>query len=171
MSCSSEKITIKPVGHVKVKGEDPMNAEYFIEILEPYRKALKELDKFSHVIVFWWADQNDDEELRSSEQVLTCVPPYAEGAPETGIFATRSEFRPNPIAITIAQILGIDQKKGLVKVNGMDAFNGTPVVDLKAYFPISDRIRDCHIAPWLKDWPEWQEDGLQWWLEQGFFEE
>ena len=53
----------------------------------------------------------------------------------------------------------------------MDAFDGTPIIDLKAYFPICDRIRDCHIAPWLKEWPEWQEDGLAWWAEQGFFED
>ncbi|GAH33024.1 unnamed protein product [marine sediment metagenome] len=52
-----------------------------------------------------------------------------------------------------------DEKKGIVKVGGLDAFDGTPIIDLKSYFPISDRVRDCYIAPWLKDWPEWMEDG------------
>ncbi|GAH11618.1 unnamed protein product, partial [marine sediment metagenome] len=73
------------------------------------------------------------------------------------------EYRPNPIAITTTNILNVNQRKGEVKVGGLDAFNGTPIVDIKAYFPMCDRIRDCYIAPWLKDWPEWMEDGIEWW--------
>ena len=58
-----------------------------------------------------------------------------------------------------------------MKLEGIDAFPGTPIVDLKAYFPICDRVRDCYIAPWLKDWPMWLEDGIVWWEEQGFFDD
>ena len=58
-----------------------------------------------------------------------------------------------------------------IKNGGIDAFDGTPVIDLKAYFPICDRVRDCHVAPWLKNWPECLEDGIIWWQEQNFFEE
>jgi len=89
----------------------------------------------------------------------------------TGIFATRAEYRPNPIALTTCAIQDVDEENGIVKLNGIDAFSGTPIVDIKAYFPICDRVRDCYIAPWLKDWPEWMEDGAAWWEEQGFFEE
>ena len=165
-----KKINITPIGNVRVEGDDPMKAEFFLDINEQYRSGLKALDKFSHVIVFWWAHENDKDEIRNQE-IWSVVPPYGENPEETGIFATRAEYRPNPIAITTTNILEVDEANGIVKVGGLDAFNGTPLVDLKVYFPICDRIRDCHIAPWLKDWPEWMEDGIEWWAEQGFFDD
>ncbi|MFX0072512.1 MAG: tRNA (N6-threonylcarbamoyladenosine(37)-N6)-methyltransferase TrmO [Candidatus Hermodarchaeota archaeon] len=165
-----EEYKVKPIGYIRVEGEDPQNMEFFIDIFEQYRTALKQLDKFSHVMVFWWFHENDIDEVRN-QTIWTTVPPYGEETPETGIFATRSEFRPNPIAVTTTAVIEVNEKKGVVKIGGIEAFNGTPVVDLKAYFPISDRVRDCHIAPWLIDWPEWLEDGYTWWQEQGFFEE
>ncbi len=165
MSKSKKEFKLFPIGHVRRKGE-----ETFIEILEPYRPALKELDKFSHVIIFWWAHENDIDEIRNSTE-WQITPPYGEDAPVTGIFATRAEYRPNPIAITTTNILELNERKGILKVGGLDAFDDTPVVDIKAYFSICDRVRDCHIAPWLKDWPEWLEDGIVWWQEQGYFEE
>ena len=168
MDSSQKEFNLKPIGYVRIEGDDPMKAEYFIDILDAYRTALKELDKFSHIIVFWWADKNDNAEARS---LLETTPPYGEDSPSTGIFATRAEYRPNPIAITTVNIMKVDQKKGFVKIPYIDAFDGSPVVDLKAYFPICDRVRDVHIAPWLKDWPDWYEDGAAWWAEQGFFEE
>ncbi len=165
-----KEFKIKPIGYVRVESDNPIEARFYLDIKEQYRSALKELNKFSHVMVFWWAHNNDTEEIRNQKNWCT-TPPYGENAPETGIFATRAEYRPNPIALTTASIEKVDEKTGIVKVQGMDAFDGTPIVDLKAYFPICDRIRDCHIAPWLKDWPEWQEDGIVWWQEQSFFEE
>ncbi|MFX1427439.1 MAG: TrmO family methyltransferase [Promethearchaeota archaeon] len=165
-----EEYIIRPIGYVRVEGEDLMKAAFYLDIQEQFRSGLKQLDKFSHVMVFWWAHENDTPEIRNQEN-WSMIPPYGENTPETGLFASRGEYRPNPIALTTVPIMEVDEKKGIVKVAGMDAFNGTPVIDLKAYFPICDRIRDCHIAPWLKDWPEWQEDGLEWWAEQGFFDD
>ncbi len=161
---------LRPIGYVHVEGEDPYNADYFVNIDEPFREGLKELDKFSHVYVIWWAHKNDTEEMRNLES-WSIVPPYGENPPETGIFATRAEYRPNPIGITVSKILSVDVGAGIVRVAGLDTMDETPVVDLKAYYPISDRIRDCHIGPWLKGWPEWQEDGAAWWAEQSFFDE
>ncbi len=165
-----EEYKIKPIGYVRVEGDDPMTADYFLDIRKPYRSALKQLDKFSHLMVFWWAHENDKEEIRSQIKWAT-TPPYGEDTPETGIFATRAEYRPNPIALTTTDILEVNEKNGIVKIGGIDAFEGTPIIDLKAYFPICDRVRDCHIAPWLKEWPEWMEDGMAWWGEQGFFDD
>ena len=156
-------IKIFPIGYIKND-----NGQASINIEKKYIPALKELDKFSHVIVIWWA--NETEEMRNNLP-LTCEPPYGEEAPETGLFATRAEYRPNPIALTTCNIENVDMEKGIVKIGGIDAFDNTPVLDLKAYFPICDRVKNVHIAPWLKDWPDWVEDGLKWWQEQGFFEE
>jgi len=164
------ELRIKPIGYVRIEGNNPLEAEYFLDIKEQYRSALKQLDKFSHVMVFWWAHENDTEEIRDQTNWVT-VPPYGKDTPETGIFATRAEYRPNPIALTTCNILDVDIKNGIVKLGDIDTINGTPIIDLKAYFPICDRVRDCHIAPWLKDWPEWLEDGITWWQEQGFFDD
>ncbi len=167
---SKTKFELRPIGHTRVVGDDPYKADYYVDIAKPFRKGMKELDQFSHVFVIWWAHKNDTERMRNLSS-WTITPPYGDNPPETGIFATRAEYRPNPIGITVAKIDSVDVEKGILKVDGLDAFDGTPVLDLKAYFPISDRIRDCHIGYWLKGWPEWQEDGAAWWAEQGFFEE
>ena len=86
-----------------------------LELLEPYRPGLKQLDRFGHVIVFWWADRCDDGESRSR---LQCRPPYASDY-LTGVFATRAEYRPNPIAMTTCKVLAVDQEAGIVQVANM----------------------------------------------------
>jgi tRNA-Thr(GGU) m(6)t(6)A37 methyltransferase TsaA len=142
-----ESYQLYPIGYVR-RGED---GGCRLEILAPYRPALKQLDQFSHVMVFWWADQHDNEQGRS---LLQTRPPYAEDR-LTGVFACRSEYRPNPIAMTICQIWGVDQENGLVQVTNIDAYDGTALVDLKAYFPVCDRVKEAHIPGWLSDWPAW----------------
>ncbi len=163
-------IEMEPIGKVRIEGNEPKTIKFYLDIFKSYRSGLKELEKFSHVLVFWWASEMDKEEYRESKKWEVEVP-YAEGAPITGIFATRAEYRPNPIAITVCEIKGVDIQNGVIKVASIDAFNDTPIVDLKAYFPICDRVRECNIAPWLEGWPECVEDGIVWWQEQGFFEE
>ncbi len=170
MNDLQKEFRLTPIGYVRIKGEDPMNADYFLDIKPLFRSALKQLDQFSHIMVFWWAHQNDTVEIRNQKN-WTTIPPYGDNTPETGIFATRSEFRPNPIALTTCKILEVDEKKGIVKISGIDAINRTPIIDIKAYFPICDRVKDCQIAPWLKNWPEWVEEGITWWQEQGFFDD
>ncbi len=133
------------------------NGEVRLEIEEPFRPALQQLDEFSHVIAFWWSNQLDSEEHRS---VMSSRPPYAEDK-ETGVFASRSPLRPNPINMTTCKILGVDQENGVVRVADIDAFDETPLLDLKAYFPVCDRVQDARIPDWLAGWPEWMpENGL-----------
>jgi len=127
------------------------------EILEPYIPALKQLEHFSHAICFWWADQHDNDESRS---ILQTRPPYAQEK-VTGVFATRAEYRPNPIGMTTCRIVDANHEKGVVHVADIDAYDGTPIVDLKAYFPVCDRVKDARIPEWLASWPEWMpEEGL-----------
>jgi len=128
-----------------------------LAIDEAARPALKELGHFSHVIVLWWAHRLDDATSRSS---LQCNPPYAEEH-LTGVFATRSPYRPNPIAVTTCKLLEVDEEGGMVRVADLDAYDGTAIVDLKAYFPVCDRVERAHIPPWLAGWPEWMpEEGI-----------
>ena len=154
-----ETYQIQPIGYTR-RNEGGIH----LEIGEPFRPALKQLDHFSHVMVYWWADRFDNAESRS---MLQTRPPYAEEH-LTGVFATRAPYRPNPIAMTTCKLLGVDEENGVVKVADIDAYDGTRIVDLKAYFPVCDRVGEAHIPEWLSDWPEWMPDdgvGLEPWEE------
>lgn len=139
------------IGMVQASDEEQ---RYILHIEKPYRAALKQLDQFSHVMIFWWADQMD---TRNHRSIMTTELPYAPGV-DAGVFACRSEYRPNPIAVTTMMMLDVDVEQGLVVLPYIDAFDGTPILDLKPYIPISDRIRDFKVAEWFATWPEWMED-------------
>lgn len=63
--------------------------------------------------------------------------------------------------MTTCKLLGVDEEAGLLKLAEIDAFDGTPVVDVKAYFPVCDRVQEARIPAWLSDWPEWMpEEGI-----------
>jgi tRNA-Thr(GGU) m(6)t(6)A37 methyltransferase TsaA len=140
---------MQPIGYIQRTGTG-----IFLNILEPFRPALTQLDHFSHMLVFWWADRHDNEKSRT---IMQTEPPYAKGK-LTGVFATRAEYRPNPLAMTTCKLLEVDEEKGIVHIAEIDAYDGTAIVDLKAYFPVCDRVKDAHIPEWLSDWPEWMPD-------------
>jgi len=148
-----DDVRVEPIGCVRRTGA----GEVFVEILAPYRPGLKQLDQFSHVIVLWWADRSDNPTMRGT---LQCNPPYA-AEHTTGVFACRAEYRPNPIAATTCQILAVDEARGTVRLRDIDAMDGSPVLDLKAYFPVVDRVKDVRIPGYLVGWPEWlPESGI-----------
>jgi tRNA-Thr(GGU) m(6)t(6)A37 methyltransferase TsaA len=143
--------TLKPIGRVKA-GAD---GQPFSVLIDPaYREGLLQLESFSHAMIFWWADRLDGPEAR---KLLTTELPYARGQ-KAGVFACRSEYRPNPIAVTTVPILNVDVDTGTVLIPWIDAMDGTPVLDLKPYLPSSDRVRDVRVAPWMADWPVWMEE-------------
>jgi tRNA-Thr(GGU) m(6)t(6)A37 methyltransferase TsaA len=154
---------IFPIGYAHQE-----QGNYYIEILPPYRPGLKELEQFSHVKIYWWGDQCDTHAMRS---MLETDLPYAKGI-QAGVFACRAEFRPNPILETISFILDIDQQQGVITLPWIDAFDGTPILDLKPYIPISDRVRDVQVAEWFQGMPEWMEDAAEYFaaFDEGAFE-
>ncbi len=151
MKKHSEGFQLYPIGFVRVSESE---GSFILEIDAAYRTALKEMKQFSHVMVFWWAHKMDTEKYR---QITTAELPYAPGV-VAGVFACRSEYRPNPIAVTTVPVIDVDEENGVVILAWIDAFDGTPVIDIKPYIPISDRFRDIKVAEWLQDWPEWAED-------------
>ncbi|NLE06202.1 MAG: SAM-dependent methyltransferase, partial [Crenarchaeota archaeon] len=78
-------------------------------------------------------------------------PPYAPNV-LTGLFATRSPIRPNPINISVCKIKNVDHEKGIVTVNQIDAFDGTPILDLKVYFPTCDRVEEPIVPQRFIEW-------------------
>ena len=142
---------LQPIGRITMNASQGCCS---LAIDPPYRPALQQLDRFSHVMVFWWAHQMDSEKQR---QVLTTDLPYAPGE-QVGVFACRAEYRPNPIAVTTLAVLEVNVVGGQVILPWIDAYDGSPLLDLKPYIPICDRIRDVRVAPWMADWPMWMED-------------
>jgi len=142
---------ILPIGYIRRE-----NNKIFIDVLDEFIPGMKGLEGFSHIQVFWWFDKHDNERNRS---ILLCNPPY--DAPETGVFACRSPRRPNLIALTTAKINEIDDENGLVYIQNIDAVKDSPVIDIKGYFPVCDRVKDFKVPSWASDWDEWfPEEGM-----------
>lgn len=147
-----EQFILNAIGKVHVRDN-----RYYLEINQEQRPGLRELERFGHVIVLWWAHECDTQELR--KKVVTEIP-YANNM-EAGVFSCRSEYRPNPVGITVCAISSVDLVSGILEVPYIDAFDGTPILDLKAYFPVSDRVRDFTVPEWVREWPEWQEEAYK----------
>lgn len=137
-------------GHVVAPGHVDATTKRIV-ILKHYVQALQGLEEYSHLNVLWWFDRSDAESQRN---VTQCTPPY-QCAPVAGAFATRSPTRPNPIGLTTVRILEIDGSAGVVHVGGLDAFDGTAVLDLKGYVSSSERVEQATVPQWLDHLPEW----------------
>lgn len=103
-----------------------------IEIFEPYRDALQTLDEFEYIMVFFYFDK-----VKSWDSIV--VPPGATGEHQFGLFSTRSPKRPNPIGFSLVKLDRIE--KGTLYVRGVDAFEGTLVLDIKPYLPSVDCVK------------------------------
>ena len=163
MSENTKQIVLNPIGTAK---SDESKMEFSIEIKEKYRKGLKELKHYSHVIVMFWADRNDNEEARSNlvDEELPFF--YGKDAPAMGVFASRSEFRPNPVLISPSKILGVNEEKGVISLAYLDAMDNSPVIDLKPYIPMSDRVMSAKYPSYLQHWPDSNEKAMEWWQRQ-----
>ncbi len=131
--------TIHPVGSVEIR-----NDEATLAIDGKYADALHGLKDFSHVWVFYWFDRNDTPEKRST---LSVRPRGNPKNPLTGVFATRSPARPNLIALTLCEILSV--KGNRVRIDKIDALDGSPIIDLKPYIPRIDSRPDASVPGWV----------------------
>jgi tRNA-Thr(GGU) m(6)t(6)A37 methyltransferase TsaA len=145
---------VRPIGTVRRRAGGARRGAARLEIDEPFRRGLFELGEFSHVLVLWWAQRRDNPEDRRTLRVRP------RSAPDhvTGVFATRSPARPNPIAVSVCRLLRVDEAAGTLDVAAIDADDGTDVIDLKAYIPSADRVRDATVPVWFADLPAWARD-------------
>jgi tRNA-Thr(GGU) m(6)t(6)A37 methyltransferase TsaA len=93
-----------------------------IEIEEEFADGLKDIEGFSHLFIIWMFHQSEGFELQG------CPPGETE---PHGVFATRSPYRPNPIGLTVVELLRRDGRR--LEVRGVDMVDGTPVLDIKPY--------------------------------------
>lgn len=129
---------ISPVGVIRKKDDGA-----FIVIYRKYQSALMGLEQFSHIHVLYWFHKNDTPEGRSMLQVHPCNNTVN---PLTGVFATHSPFRPNLIGLSLCRILSIHGS--VIRIDDIDAFSGSPVIDIKCYFPPSGPESDVRVPSW-----------------------
>jgi len=112
-------------------------AEGELEILPEFEVGLTDIDGFSHLMVLWVFDRSEGFEL------------YGKSPADNnshGVFATRSPFRPNPIALTVVELLGREGNR--LRARGIDMLDGTPILDIKPYLSSvpEDKLRRGWLA-------------------------
>lgn len=125
--------TFKPIGFVKTPFKETSSIprglgaqhkeEGSLEILREFEAGLTDIEGFSHLYVLWAFDRSDGFDLIAN-------PPTDEKRPH-GVFSTRSPRRPNPIALTVVELLRRDGCS--IHVRGVDMLDGTPILDIKPY--------------------------------------
>lgn len=105
-----------------------------VEIDPLYRAGLRDVGLFSHLILLYWMHE-------ARRDLVQQVPGHL-GRPR-GTFALRSPVRPNPIALAVVELLGIDEAAGRLEVRTMDCIDGTPLLDIKPYFASIDAVPDA----------------------------
>ena len=114
-----------PIGIVHLREENA-----WIEIFPEYQDGLLGIEQFSHINVIYWLHENDNEEGRRVLQVHPCG---NEANPLTGVFATHSPRRPNLLALTRCRLEAVEGNRLIM--DQIDALDGSPVIDIKSYFP------------------------------------
>jgi tRNA (adenine37-N6)-methyltransferase len=141
-------VNCEPIGIVKSPVKEGVDTDWGkviseIHIKKEYMEGLRGIDSFSHIIVVFemhkstWTPSSD----------LVRRPQGREDMPLTGIFAQRAKHRPNPIGVTSVRLLGV--KGNILRVQGLDAIDETPVLDIKPYFPQFDRVEEPQTPEWV----------------------
>lgn len=139
-------VCMEPVGYVANDVDSPVDCgwaevESRIVLRENLEPALSGLGDFSHLLVVFWMHQ------AQPPAVLRRRPRNRDDMPEVGLFSQRSKHRPNPIGVTAVTLVRISG--GEVVVRGLDAINGTPVLDIKPYCPQYDRPAEVRVPEWV----------------------
>jgi tRNA-Thr(GGU) m(6)t(6)A37 methyltransferase TsaA len=109
-----------------------------IEIFKEFEEGLKDVEGFSHIIVIYW--------FHESQGYHLLVKPHWDDSMH-GLFATRSPHRPCPLGLTVAELVA--RENNILKVKGLDAIDGTPLLDIKPYIPEVDE-RSVVKPGWLE---------------------
>lgn len=141
------EIMIHPIGAVHNQIQEKKDAAWgedisVITLFDEFRGGLTGLSSFSHAIIVCFLDKA----RYIPKKHLLRRPRNRADMPMLGIFSQRTKDHPNQIGITAVEILSVSENT--ITVKGLDAINGTPVLDIKPYFPVFDR-RDAHTPDWV----------------------
>jgi tRNA-Thr(GGU) m(6)t(6)A37 methyltransferase TsaA len=142
------KMFVKPIGFVTTSIKSKPDSGYDwrevvtrIIINKKYIKALEGLEKYSHIIVIYWLHQADATSIS-----LKVHPRGDRKRSLVGLFASRSPHRPNPVGEKVVKRLR--KWDNILWVKGLDAIDGTPVIDIKPYIPDYDSPADAVVPKW-----------------------
>ena len=145
------EIMLRPIGVVRnsIKEPQPPGFDWQavvarIVIRPELADGLLGLDTYSHVKVIFWPHLVPPELIGSKHRLHPRDDPHN---PLQGILATRSQIRFNPVLVTAVPLLSV--KGNVLSVRGLDAVDGTPVLDIKPYFPHFDSIPDAKVPAWV----------------------
>ncbi|MCS7232879.1 MAG: tRNA (N6-threonylcarbamoyladenosine(37)-N6)-methyltransferase TrmO [Synergistetes bacterium] len=138
---------VKPIGIIRSPYKDRNSAPFQgrfsseiceIEIFKEYEEGLRDIEECTHLIVLYWLHLSDRDKL-------IAIPPH--DGKEHGVFATRSPNRPNPIGFSVVRL--VERSGRILKVVGLDAIDGTPLLDLKPYSSEIDSVPDAKVG-WMR---------------------
>ena len=144
-----QAVELMPVGIVKSPVTDASTMKNWGQVIseihmdENLIPGLNGLDDWSHIIVIFLMHET----AYDAAQHLVHRPSNRVDMPEMGIFAQRSRNHPNMIGITAVRLLGVENH--IVKVRGLDAIDGTPVLDIKPYAPVYDGVNNPLVPAWF----------------------
>ncbi|GKX29678.1 hypothetical protein SH1V18_21580 [Vallitalea longa] len=109
--------------------------------------ALENIHQGDYLRILWWFHKHNKKELRN---ICMVTPPY-ENAPRSGVFATRSPVRPNPIASTVVKVKSVDKYNHFIEVCGFDGFENTRILQIMSYssVPIFNNVK---VPDWVEHW-------------------
>lgn len=143
---TEESIDLKPIGYARTRaiGDEVRNRSDISEIVldEDLKEALEEIEDFSHLFIIFWMHEISGEERRRRMKVH---PKGRNDMPRLGVFATRTPYRPNPMGLTLVEALEV--KSNVLTVRGLDAREGTPVIDIKP-FDYWDMAENARVPEW-----------------------
>lgn len=142
------KMELKPIGRVlspviekPADGFDWRPVISRIEVDQCFSEGLDGLNEFSHIMVCWWMHQAVDE----AKMALKVYPRGRRELPPVGVFSSRSPYRPNSIGRATVKLL--ERQDNILTVQGLDAIDGTPVLDIKPFIPGYDSPVEGAAAP------------------------
>jgi tRNA-Thr(GGU) m(6)t(6)A37 methyltransferase TsaA len=141
---NTENINLKPIGFVKTKavGKEVKQRTHVSKIIlrEDLTEALDGIEEFSHLFILFFMHG-----VTNEEKHLKAYPRGRTDMPLLGVFATRIANRPNPIGLALVELLKIEGN--VLTVRGLDAYDGTPVLDIKP-FDYWDMVEDAKVPEW-----------------------
>jgi tRNA-Thr(GGU) m(6)t(6)A37 methyltransferase TsaA len=145
-----DSFTVRPIGYVQsayaqtkdvAHRHDAWTADVsHIRLLPKYAKGLGGLEGYSHIAVLFWVHRAKEWKMPRNHN----KPPYVK------IFATRMPVRPNPIGMSVVELLQFSADNGELVVKGLDALDGTPIIDIKPYIPNFDSCTEACIPKWVQ---------------------
>ncbi len=140
-----EPVSLPPIAVVRNTIFDPKpdgweNVKSDLIFREDLMDTLEGIDSYSHIIVVFSCHRVPDD---AKTQTFLTVGPDLQ---EQGILASRSQLRPNSIGVAVVQLLR--RRRNIVRVLGLDAIDGTPIVDIKPYLPEYDSVPEATVPEW-----------------------